>query len=105
MEAAAIEGRQSWWFLAVMATGLAIASLIFLPGITKGVALVFIAAPWIVGAPHPETTGFLHPDTQAVATLEGLQSQFIYATALANGLFWIVLGSLTGYVAKRFIKA
>ncbi len=35
MEAAAIEGRQSWWFLAVMATGLAIASLIFLPGITK----------------------------------------------------------------------
>lgn len=105
MEAAAIEGRQSWWFLAVMATGLGIASLIFLQGITKGVALVFIAAPWIVGAPHPETTGFLHPDAQAVATLEGLQSQFVFATALANGLFWIVLGSLTGYVAKRFIKA
>jgi cobalt transporter subunit CbtA len=105
MEAAALEGRQSWWVLAVVATGLAIFSLVFLPGIAKLVAIVFIAAPWLVGAPQPEVHGFMHPDTQAVATLEGLQVQFIYATAIANGVFWITLGGLTGYCAKRFIKA
>lgn len=105
MEAAALDGRQSWWVLAVVATGLAIFSLVFLPGIAKLVAIVFIAAPWFVGAPQPEVHGFMHPDTQAVATLEGLQVQFIYATAIANGVFWITLGGLTGYCAKRFIKA
>jgi cobalt transporter subunit CbtA len=105
MEAAALEGRQSWWVLAVVATGLAFFSLVFLPGIAKLVAIVFIAAPWLVGAPQPEVHGFMHPDTQAVATLEGLQVQFIYATAIANGVFWITLGGLTGYCAKRFIKA
>jgi len=105
MEAAALEGRQSWWVLAVVTTGLAIGSLVFLPGMAKAAAIVFIATPWVVGAPHPEVTGFLHPDAQAVATLEVLQTQFVYATALANGMFWIVLGGLTGYAAKRFIKA
>ncbi len=105
MEAAALEGRQAWWVLAVVATGLAIASLVFLPGMAKLAAVVFVAAPWVVGAPQPEVHGFLHPDAQAVATLEDLQSQFIYATAVANGLFWLTLGGLTAYAAKRFIKA
>ena len=105
MEAAALEGRQSWWLLVVASTGLGIASLVFVPGMAKLTALVFFAAPWIVGAPQPEVHGFMHPDAQAVATLEGLQSQFIYATALANGLFWATLGGLTGYAAKRFVKA
>ena len=104
MEAAPLEGRQSWWVLAVVTTGLAIFSLVFLPGIAKVAAMVFIAVPWIVGAPQPELHGFLHPDAQAVITLEGLQTQFVYATAIANGLFWITLGGLTGYAAKRFIK-
>lgn len=105
MEAAVLEGRQSWWLLAVVSTGLAISSLVFLPGLAKLAALAFILAPWIVGAPQPEIHGFIHPDVQAVATLEALQSQFIYATALANGLFWATLGGLSGYAAKRFIKA
>ena len=105
MEAAALEGRQAWWVLAVVSTACAIASAVFLPGIAKAAGVVFLAAPWLVGAPQPEVHGFLHPDAQAVATLEGLQSQFIYATAIANGVFWITLGGLTGYAAKRFIKA
>tara|TARA_B100000767_G_C19768703_1_gene538864 strand:+ start:2285 stop:3004 length:720 start_codon:yes stop_codon:yes gene_type:complete len=105
MEAAVLEGRQSWWILAVVATGLGIASFVFLPGIAKTLAVVFLAAPWLVGAPQPEVHGFLHPDTQAVATLESLQAQFIYATAIANSVFWITLGCLAGYCAKRFVKA
>ena len=104
MEAPPLEGRQSWWVLAVVTTGLAIFSLVFLPGIAKVAVMVFIAVPWIVGAPQPELHGFLHPDAQAVTTLEGLQTQFVYATAIANGLFWITLGGLTGYAAKRFVK-
>jgi len=105
MEAAAIEGRQSWWLLAVVSTAIGIALLAFLPGMAKVFAIIFIAAPWLVGAPQAALHGFLHPDLQAVATLEGLQAQFIYATAIANGCFWLALGGLTGYAAKRFIKA
>lgn len=104
METAAISGRQSWWVLAVVSTGIGIASLVFSSGIAKVTAIIFIAAPWVVGAPQPELHGFVHPDVQAVATLEGLQSQFIYATAMVNGLFWVTLGGVTGYAAKRFIK-
>lgn len=105
MEAAAIEGRQSWWLLAVVSTAIGITLLAFLPGMAKVFAIIFMAAPWLVGAPQPELHGFLHPDLQAVATLEGLQAQFIFATAIANGCFWVTLGGLTGYAAKRFIKA
>jgi len=104
MEAAALEGRQSWWVLAVVSTSLAMASLVFLPGMTKAAAIVFIAAPWLVGAPQPEVHGFLHPNAQAVATLESLQAQFVYATAIANGVFWIILGGLAGYAAKWIVK-
>ena len=105
MEAAALEGRQSWWVLAVLSTGLAIASVVFLPGIAKAFAIVFIAAPWLVGAPQPQVHGFLHPDAQAVATLTDLQAQFLYATAIANAVFWVILGGLTGYTAKRLVQA
>ncbi len=104
MEAAALEGRQSWWVLAVVSTGLAIASLVFLPGIAKAFAIVFIAAPWLVGAPQPQVHGFLHPDAQALAALTDLQAQFIYATAIANAVFWVILGGLTGYTAKRLAQ-
>ena len=104
MEAAAIGGRQSWWVLAVVGTAAGIASLLFLTGFAKLLAIVFLAAPWLVGAPEPLVHGFLHPDAEAVASLESLQAQFIYATAITNGLFWITLGGLASYAAARFIK-
>jgi cobalt transporter subunit CbtA len=104
METAAIGGRQSWWVLAVAGTALGIASLVFLTGFAKLMAIVFLAAPWLVGAPEPLVHGFLHPNMEAVATLESLQAQFIYATAITNGLFWITLGGLVSYAATRFIK-
>jgi len=49
MEAAAIGGRQSWWVLAVVGTAAGIASLLFLTGFAKLLAIVFLAAPWLVG--------------------------------------------------------
>ena len=104
METAAIGGRQSWWVLAVASTAAGIASLVFLKGFAKLLAIVFLAAPWLVGAPEPLVHGFLHPDAEAVASLESLQAQFIYATAITNGLFWITLGGLASYAAARFIK-
>lgn len=104
MEAAALDGRQSWWILAVLSTGLGFASLTFLPGVRKACALLFFAAPWIVGAPHPEMHGFAHPDPQALASLEALQAQFVYATAIANAVFWVVLGALAGYASRWVAK-
>lgn len=105
MEAAVLEGRQAWWVLSVITSVLAFISLVFLPGYAKLIAVVLFATPWVVGAPQPEFHGFAHPDADAVAALDALEAQFIVATAMANGLFWIVLGGLSGYAATRFIKA
>jgi predicted cobalt transporter CbtA len=57
-----------------------------------------------VGAPHPEMHGFAHPDPQALTSLEALQAQFVYATAIANAVFWVVLGALAGYASRWVAK-
>ena len=48
--------------------------------------------------------GFAHPDPQALTSLEALQAQFVYATAIANAVFWVVLGALAGYASRWVAK-
>ena len=85
-EAAALESRKAWWLVTVTlsATGVA------LIGLTRGwrwkaAAAVLIAVPHLIGAPHPEIGHSLAP-AEFVRT-------FIVATAIANAVFWVVLGA------------
>lgn len=87
-EAAALEDRQTWWLVTVTLSAIGVALI----GLTRGwlwkaVAVVLIAVPHLnlIGAPHPETYHTLAP-AELVRT-------FIVATAVANAVFWVVLGA------------
>ena len=102
MEAAVLEGRQSWWLLAVICSISGLATLAFVKGNLKMAALVLLALPWVVGAPQPEIHGFGHPDATAVAALNQLAADFVTATLVANGIFWLLLGGMAGWLLQRF---
>lgn len=85
-EAAALEDRQGWWLVTVALSAIGVALI----GLTRGwpwkaAAVVLIAIPHLIGAPHPETYHTLAP-AELVRT-------FIVATAIANAVFWVVLGT------------
>lgn len=93
--AAPVAARQGWWLCTALSTAVALGMLVFgrKPWLKVGaVALLFV--PYLAGAPQP----LVH----ASAAPAELASSFIVATALANAVFWLALGGLTGYFSKRF---
>jgi len=60
----------------------------------QALGLGLIVLPHLIGAPHPEiTTGGVPAE---------LAAQFAINVLVVSGLFWIVLGGLTGYFYHRF---
>ena len=104
MEAAALEGRQSWWLLTVLLTAIGLGLLAFGKGALRWSGLLVVAIPHILGAPQPETHGFTHPDATAVAALEALVGQFEITTAVVNGIFWVCLGLLCAIAINTLFK-
>ena len=93
-EAVALEERQAWWLVTVTLSAVGVALL----GLTRGwpwkvAALGLIAVPHLIGAPHPDPYTTLAPP-------ELLQT-FIVATAIANAVFWVVLGAGCAIAFKR----
>ena len=85
-EAAALESRQAWWLVTATLSVIGVALI----GLTRGwhwkaAAAVLIAVPHLIGAPHPEIGHSLAPAE--------LVRMFIVATAIANAVFWVVLGA------------
>ena len=94
MAAADLAGRQIWWLGTVAATALGLALLAFGRNWAAwGAALILIAAPHVVGAPHPhEFTGPTPPE---------LASLFA-GRALGVGLAaWATLGLAAGWLWSR----
>jgi cobalt transporter subunit CbtA len=92
--AAPLIERQVWWVATVVLTAGGLAVLAFAPRPAIKVAgLVLIALPHVVGAPHPEGAEGLAP--------AALEHQFIYASLITNGIFWVVLGALVAFVFGR----
>ncbi len=104
MEAAALEGRQSWWLLTVLLTTIGLGLLAFGKGALRWSGLLVITIPHVLGAPQPAMHGFSHPDATAVAALEALVGQFEIATAIVNGIFWVCLGLLCAVAINTFFK-
>lgn len=93
VEAAELTARQLWWAGTVVATAGGLWLTVFSPrALLKIVGVVLLIAPHLIGAPQPE----IH-SSSAPAELAQI---FIMATAIANGLFWIVLGTLYGLFQK-----
>lgn len=93
--AAPLAARQGWWIATAMSTATALAMLAFgRHWALKLAAVALLVVPHLVGAPQPLVHASLAP--------EPLQRSFVYATALANGVFWLALGGLSGFFHKRF---
>lgn len=82
--------RQLWWVGAVASTaaGLWLAAFAQRPA-WRVVGLALIALPHLIGAPRPVALG-------GTAPVE-LARQFVFATYLVNGLFWLTLGALLSF--------
>lgn len=106
MEAANLQGRQGWWLTTVALTGAGLGLIAFAHISLKIAGVVLLVIPHMLGAPLPELAAgashFSHPDPQAVIALEALAADFLQATAIANGVFWLVLGVSCGYVINKF---
>ncbi|SEN77681.1 cobalt transporter subunit CbtA [Duganella sp. CF517] len=93
--AAPVAARQGWWIATAMSTATALAMLAFgRHWALKLAAVALLVVPHLVGAPQPLVHASVAP--------EHLQRSFVYATALANGVFWLALGALTGLFHQRF---
>lgn len=95
MMAADLEARQIWWLATAVATAAGLALTAFSPrpaGLALGLGLAVL--PHAVGAPA-------HEIGQSTVPAE-LAAQFAITTSVVSGLFWIVLGGLTGYFYNRF---
>lgn len=96
MTAAALESRQIWWIGTVIATatgiGLLTESKTLLP---KFIAVVLIAAPHVIGAPHPHLFESNVPAE--------LSAQFAVASLLTSVFFWMALGAVSGYFYQKLV--
>ena len=93
-DAGALPNRQAWWLVTVTLSAAGIALLGLARGWPwKAAAVALIAIPHLVGAPHPDSHTTLAPP-------ELLQT-FIVATAIANAVFWVVLGTGCAIAFKK----
>jgi cobalt transporter subunit CbtA len=96
MTAAALESRQVWWIGTVIATAIGIG--LFTESKTilaKIAALALLAAPHLIGAPHP----FLFESNVPAE----LSAQFAIASLVTSAFFWFVLGGTSGYLYKKLV--
>ena len=96
--AAPLAQRQHWWLEAVVASGIGLSLLCFAPRwYGKLAGLVSLLAPHLLGAPHLQNAASAAPAQIADA--------FVGATALANAVMWISLGTLVGvFYCKSFVS-
>lgn len=90
--------RQLWWLLAVGCSAAGAGLLLLAPrAAAKAGGAALLAAPHLVGAPHPEGSGGVAPS--------GLADAFVVAAAATNAAFWIVLGVVAAATFGRLSRA
>ncbi len=103
MEAASLEGRQTWWLLAVLFTAIGLWLIAFKPLIFKVIGGLLLIIPHLLAAPEPEKHGFTNPNPEAINALTDLWHDFILQTSIANGLLWLIIGALSAFLITKFI--
>jgi cobalt transporter subunit CbtA len=95
-EAAALQDRQLWWLMTVLTTTVGLSFLVLVSNwFLKILGAVLLVFPYLFGAPQPQVHSSLAP--------EDLIHSFIYATVIANAVFWLCLGGLQGHFSKKLI--
>jgi cobalt transporter subunit CbtA len=97
-ELAGLGARQAWWLATAAATAGGLTLLVFGSRLwMRGCGLALLALPHLAGAPQP--------DTVAVGPPQDLVRAFAVWSAVANALFWLVLGAVSGWLFERFTMA
>lgn len=92
--AAPLIERQLWWLSTVFATAGAMALLVLTrPWSYKLAGVALLVVPHLVGAPHADAGAALAPDD--------LARRFVLAATWTNGVFWLLLGSISAWVFRR----
>ncbi len=92
--AANLKDRQLWWLMAVFDTAIGLWLLVFAKKkLNKLFGALLLVSPHLIGAPQPE----IHSSAAPVE----LAHIFIAATAFANAVFWLVLGSLMALFSRK----
>jgi cobalt transporter subunit CbtA len=102
--AAAVEHRQIWWALCALSVTIGLGIFAFTPVRVKALGLLFLAIPYIVGAPQVDAPMFMHPDPSVVQTLVDLHQRFVFISAISNLVFWLVLGLACRFAFNRWLR-
>lgn len=93
-EAARLADRQLWWLMTVVLTGTGLSILAFSRmWVAKLLGALLLGVPHLIGVPQPQIHGGAVPVELANA--------FVWATSVANAVFWLFLGALLGFFYKR----
>ena len=95
MQAADLQARQIWWIGTVSLTAGGLALIFFSERrAVMAIGALLIAIPHLIGAP-------VHEIQPGVLPAE-LAAEFVAVTMVITGLFWLLLGGLTGYFYQKF---
>jgi cobalt transporter subunit CbtA len=95
MPAADLAARQQWWLLAAAATAAGLALLVFAqPVALRVTGAVLILVPHLIGAPAAPHDGAGVPAE--------LAAEFATASLATAAAFWLLLGSVSGWLYRRF---
>jgi cobalt transporter subunit CbtA len=95
MSAAGLAARQQWWLLTAAATAAGLGVLIFArPMALRILGIVLIALPHLIGAPAAPHGGAGVPAE--------LAAEFATASLATAAAFWLLLGSVSGWLYRRF---
>jgi cobalt transporter subunit CbtA len=87
--------RQAWWLGTAAATAAGLAFLVFGRGWQwKALGVAALVVPHAIGAPHPAAH-------EAGAVPQDLVTGFVVLSLVVTGLFWAVLGAVSGAVYSR----
>ncbi|MDD1620848.1 MAG: CbtA family protein [Methylococcaceae bacterium] len=94
-DSAALHSRQAWWLFTAVATGIGLSGLFLSQNRLLQIAgAILLIVPHLIGAPHPAVIHASAP--------EALQHSFVLMSSISNGLFWLTLGGLSGWLLPKF---
>ncbi|MDE1166568.1 MAG: CbtA family protein [Pseudomonas sp.] len=92
--AADLAQRQIWWIGTAASTAVALALMVFSRNwLLKGLGVLILLTPHVIGAPQPEMHHSLAP--------EALAAEFKVASTLTNAAFWLALGLISAWLFRR----
>ena len=105
MDAAPLHDRQFWWALAAGSAGVACALVAFAKGSWRWpAAVVLLALPFALGAPHIQGDALTGFSPTAHAALGQLAQKFGWATTWVSLSFWSGMGLACGLAFQRWLQ-